>query len=114
MKILVDENVPKMTVLELKHRGHDVLDLRGTSKEGLLDSEVWEIARKESRLLITTDKGLGQHRQSEHPVVLMIRLRQPNRRRIHKRIIQAIDRFPEADWAGKIVVMRDKTLIIIG
>ena len=113
MKILVDENVPKTTVSELKHRGHDVLDLRGTSKEGLPDSEIWEIANKESRLLITTDKGFAQYRRSGHPGVLIIRLREPNRRRIHQRILQAIDRLPEADWPGKIVIMRDKTLILI-
>ena len=48
MKILVDENIPAMTVSELGRRGHDVLDFRGTQKEGSPDSEVWNLAQKES------------------------------------------------------------------
>ena len=30
MRILVDENIPKVTVHELQAMGHDVLDIRGT------------------------------------------------------------------------------------
>ena len=112
MKVLVDENIPVMTVSELRHRGHDVLDFRGTQKEGAPDSEVWNLAQKESRLLITTDKGFAQHRQSDNAGALIIRLRQPNRHRIHQRVIQALDHFPEKDWRGKIIIMRDKTMII--
>jgi len=29
MKILVDENIPNVTVQELRSQGHDVLDIRG-------------------------------------------------------------------------------------
>jgi predicted nuclease of predicted toxin-antitoxin system len=101
-----------MTVSELRRRGHDVLDLRGTQKEGALDSEVWNLAQKESRLLVTTDKGFAQLRQSEHAGVLIIRLRQPNRHKIHQRVIRAINHFTETDWTGKTVIMRDKTMII--
>ena len=112
MKILVDENIPAMTVSELRRRGHDVLDFRGTQKEGSPDSEVWNLAKKEGRLLITTDKGFAQLRQSKHAGVLIIRLRQPNRHKIHQRVIQAINHFNETDWKGKTVIMRDKTMII--
>jgi len=112
VKILADENIPAMTVSELRRRGHDVLDLRGTQKEGFPDSEVWNLAKKEGRLLITTDKGFAQLRQSKHTGVLIIRLRQPNRHKIHQRIIQALDLFAETVWTGKTVIMRDKTMII--
>jgi predicted nuclease of predicted toxin-antitoxin system len=112
VKILVDENIPAMTVSELRRLGHDVLDVRGTQKEGASDSEVWNLAQKENRLLITTDKGFAQIRQSEHEGILIIRLRQPNRHKIHQRVIQAIDHIPAADWAGKAVIMRDKTMIV--
>jgi predicted nuclease of predicted toxin-antitoxin system len=30
MKILVDENIPRMTVDRLRGVGHDVIDIRGT------------------------------------------------------------------------------------
>ncbi|HVN80907.1 MAG TPA: DUF5615 family PIN-like protein [Terriglobia bacterium] len=45
MWILVDENITSITVVALKEMGHDVLDLRGTARQGLADSEVWAVAR---------------------------------------------------------------------
>lgn len=68
MKILADENIPRVTVEGFRAAGHDVKDIRGTSEEGLPDSDLWEIASKECRLLITTDKGspnIGCHRTTE-------------------------------------------------
>ena len=60
MKILVDENIPRITVEALRQLGHDVKDLRGTSEEGSDDTYLWQIALNESRLLVTTDKGIHQ------------------------------------------------------
>ncbi len=57
MRILVDENIPRMTVGRLSELGHDVKDIRGTDEEGLADAGLWDVAMRESRLLITTDKG---------------------------------------------------------
>jgi len=37
MKILVDENIPLMTVQALREMDHDVLDIRGTLDEGTSD-----------------------------------------------------------------------------
>ncbi len=59
MKILVDENIPTTTVTELREQGHDVLDIRGTSEQGMADRQLWQKAVQEQRLLITTDKGFA-------------------------------------------------------
>jgi predicted nuclease of predicted toxin-antitoxin system len=56
VKLLVDENIPAMTVSELRRRGHDVLDFRGTQKEGVPDSFVWNLVQKEGRVLIACVK----------------------------------------------------------
>jgi predicted nuclease of predicted toxin-antitoxin system len=85
VKILVDENVPRITVEELRARGHDVKDVRGTSQQFVPDSSLWQIASTEARLLITTDKGFTAYRTKPHYGVLVIRLRQPNR---HKSTMQ--------------------------
>jgi hypothetical protein len=37
MKVCVDENIPLITVAELKNLGHDVLDIRGTPNKGISD-----------------------------------------------------------------------------
>ena len=62
MKILVDENIPRMTVNRLRELGHDVRDIRGSSDQGMADAALWDIAVRESRLLITTDKGFTEYR----------------------------------------------------
>lgn len=107
MKICVDENIPLVTVLELRNLGHDVLDIRGTEYRGISDDLLWEKVQNRESLLITTDKGFVHHRRELHHGVLVVRLRQPNEQKLHQRVMQAIQEFPQDDWAGLIVVMRD-------
>jgi predicted nuclease of predicted toxin-antitoxin system len=107
MKIFVDEHIPLMTVRELRLMGHDVRDIRGTPDEGMEDEDLWNMAQREERLLITTDKGFTHYRAEPHHGVLIVRLRRPNRRTIHARIMQAMRQFSEQDWPGLLVTMRD-------
>lgn len=112
MRILVDENIPLMTVAKLKALGHDVLDIRGSPKEGMSDSSLWELAQAEQRLLVTTDKGFAARRAEPHCGILIVRLGQPNRTRIHRRVLEAIDHFDEGEWRNLVVAMRDKVMSI--
>ena len=107
MKILVDENIPNITVHELRRMGHDVLDIRGTERQGMFDDLLWTLAQTERRMLVTTDKGFCEHRDQQHCGILVIRLRQPNEQRIHARIMAAFRQFAENAWPGLLVVMRD-------
>ena len=100
MKILVDENIPSITVNELRTLGHDVLDVRGTPQRGMEDDELWRLAQADQRLLITTDKGFAEHRDEAHHGILVIRLRQPNEQRIHARAMAGFRQFKESDWRG--------------
>jgi predicted nuclease of predicted toxin-antitoxin system len=110
MKILVDENIPRMTVDRLRELGHDVKDIRGTASKGIADTVLWSMALAERRLLITTDKGFVEYRATQHCGILVVRLRQPNRLKIHRSVMRAMDQFTEADWSGLLVVMRDTTM----
>jgi predicted nuclease of predicted toxin-antitoxin system len=107
MKILVDENIPAMTVQALRAAGHDVRDIRQTTLQGSADSLLWQVAQTDERILITTDKGFIQHREEEHHGLLIVRLRQPNRHKIHQRVLQVATQFIDKDWAGLTVVVRD-------
>jgi predicted nuclease of predicted toxin-antitoxin system len=107
MRILVDENIPKVTAQELRTNGHDVLDIRGTDRQGMFDEELWCLAQTEQRTLVTTDKGFSEHRDEQHHGILIVRLRQPNEQRIHARIMAAFRQFTERDWPDLLVVMRD-------
>lgn len=107
MTILVDENIPNITVSELRTLGHDVWDIRGTERLGMFDDELWLFAQSEQRMLVTTDKGFSEYRDERHFGILIVRLRQPNEQRIHARIIAAFRQFSDGDWPGLLVVMRD-------
>ncbi len=107
MKIFADENIPLMTVQALRADGHDVLDIRGTPDEGMDDETIWKTTQRDGRLLITTDKGFARHRNSSHCGILIVRLRQPNRQKIHQRIMNAIAQFNAENWSGFFVVIRD-------
>ena len=111
MKIFVDENVPLTTVDELRSKGFDVTDIRGTPEQGITDAELWQRAQNEKRLLITTDKGFSSHREENHYGILIIRLKQPTRLKIHQRVMQAISKYSEEQWPGLMVVMRDSVQI---
>ena len=97
-----------MTVEALRKMGHMVMDIRGTTDEGMPDGSVWEIVQREKMLLITTDKGFAQHRNEQHHGILIVRLRQPNRLKIHQRVIRVIAHFSEKEWPGLVIMMRDK------
>ena len=107
MKILVDENIPLPTVQALREMGHEVSDVRGTPKEGVKDTALWELAQREERILITTDKGFTRRRTEPHHGIIIVRLRQPNLQKIHRRVMQAITQFESTEWPGLLVVMRD-------
>jgi len=99
-----------MSVGQLREMGNDVLDIRNTPDEGLSDEALWERARRERRLLITTDKGFARYRDEEHYGILIVSLRKPNRYKISERVIEAIRQFSGGQWRGLLVVMRDKTM----
>ena len=107
MKIIVDENIPRMTVRALHELGHDVKDMRGGPLQGISDDEVWRLAQRERRLLITTDKGFSAFRSAHHFGILIVRLRRPNRQKIHTRVLSAITATPQQDWPGLLLTMRD-------
>jgi len=87
-----------------------VKDVRGTSDLGVPDSDLWALALAESRALVTTDKGFTEYRAVPHHGILIVRLRQPNRRKIHHAVMHVIERFPDAEWPSLLVVVRDTTM----
>lgn len=90
MQILTDENIPLTTIQALRDQGHEVVDIRATPEKGANDTRVWEIAQQGKALLITTDKVFGNRREEDHSGILIVCLRQPNWRKIHDRIMEAM------------------------
>ncbi len=95
-----------MTVRALCDLGHDVRDIRCTEYKGSDDGVLWEIAQKEARLLVTTDMGFTQHREERHHGILIVRLKQQNRRKIHERVLKGMSQ--TKGWAGLLVVVQER------
>lgn len=108
MNIVVDENVPMRTVVTLRELGHVVTDIRGTDEQGASDADLWRLTQSRRALLITTDKAFAGHWLEDHGGILIVRLRQPNRERIHERVVRAMTDIAEAQWPGLLVIMRDQ------
>lgn len=88
--------------------GYEVVDTRGTESEGLEDALLWNLAQELNTLLITTDKGFARYRNENRFGILVVRLRHPNRERIHQRVMQAISQFRPEEWSGLMVVIKDR------
>ena len=59
MKILADESVDYPVVASLRKLNYDVYYI-AEIKSGIKDEEVLEIAQKENRILLTSDKDFGE------------------------------------------------------
>ena len=94
-----------MTVDRLSELGHDVEDVRGTADEGLTDRQLWDLEVREHRVLITTDKGFTAYRTASHYGILVVRLRQMNRLKIHQSVMTAIENFDEASLIRILIVI---------
>jgi len=107
VQILVDENIPRPTVLRLRELGHDVLDIRGTPREGMKDELLWELAQKEKRLLVSTDRQFLRYWNVSHNGALVVLLSQAKLQTIHAKIMQTLDQFTPEEWRELLVVVRD-------
>ncbi len=55
MKVKLDENIPVRFPGDLAILGHDVDTVASEGLKGKPDSDVWSVARRDERLLITQD-----------------------------------------------------------
>ncbi|MDZ4786762.1 MAG: DUF5615 family PIN-like protein [bacterium] len=59
MKLLVNENIPKASVHDLRRRGHDVVSVAEVAP-AISDRQVLKMAETEGRIIITFDSDYGE------------------------------------------------------
>jgi predicted nuclease of predicted toxin-antitoxin system len=77
MRFLCDEDVPRSTARVLRDAGFDVVDVRDIGLRGQTDQEVYRVAQREDRLLITCDLGFSnilRFPPSESKGILVVRI----------------------------------------
>jgi predicted nuclease of predicted toxin-antitoxin system len=89
MKIKLDENIPSSLKDTLAAAGHDCDTAVDEGLAGKDDAVVWNIAKQDRRFLITQDLDFSDIRSfapGSHPGILLIRLREPSRMQLVKRV----------------------------
>jgi len=116
MKIKLDENLPLRLANLLKEIGHDVHTVHDERLMGRADREVWEVAEKESRFLITQDMDFSDSRDfvpGSHHGILLVRLHSPNRRNLGGRIVELFRKENVDEWARCFVVATERKIRVL-
>ena len=113
MRLLADENVPRVAVAALRDAGHDVRWIREESP-GVGDPTVLEKARDDGRTLLTFDKDFARmvfHKGGRNPSgVLLFRLRLASPEYVAGRVVAAVE-FRQS-WDGVFATVRDDEIVI--
>lgn len=72
LKFLLDENVSNNLKKLLTSQGYDVVTVQELNKRGTKNSELLEIARKNSRILITYDKDFINFNHESDSYLILI------------------------------------------
>ena len=112
MKFLVDENIPISCSLLLTKSAHEVIDIRGTDKEGLSDSDIFQLAQNYKAIFITCDKDFFHTIPFQfkiHHGIIVIALNQPNSIRITRKLKWILENIDLATINNKVLLFRDKS-----
>lgn len=113
MRIKLDENLPARLVNVLAHHGHDVDTVVDEGLAGEQDTVVWSEAQKARRFLITQDldfSDVRRFRPGTHHGILLLRLQQPGRQALMRRIENLLIAEKMDDWQGCFVVATDRKI----
>lgn len=110
MKVKLDENLPVLlrdTLRDLGHQADTVLD---EGYGGADDERIWVAAQEEGRLLVTQDMDFSDLRKfgfHSHNGIMLVRLHEPNRAKLIRRLQSVFETEDIGRWAGCFVIVTD-------
>ena len=116
MKIKLDENLPLRLATVLNDLGHDVHTTREEGLSGRADHEIWRVAQRESRFLITQDLDFSDSRKfapGSHCGILLVRLRSPSRRALLELVTVLFQTEDVSQWERCFVVATERKLRLV-
>jgi predicted nuclease of predicted toxin-antitoxin system len=111
MKFFLDENFPKKITPILEKQGHMVFDIRGTVHEGMADTEIFSLAKKEQAIFLTSDKDFYHTihlTEKPHYGIIVIALRQPNSQAIIEKITWVLNNIERFSFKDGCILLTDK------
>ena len=113
MKIKLDENLPQEIADHLAAAGHDVHTVPQEFLSGHPDETVFAAATAEGRLFFTQDLDFSDvraFRPGTHHGIVLIRLKEPSRRKLTLRVQQILQSEDITSWTRCFVVISDHKL----
>ena len=108
MRMIVNENIARSVIDQLRHRGHDVLSVKEEMR-GEGDEEILARAEAEQRIVVTCDKDFGELAfRVQRPAtcgIVLLRLSGSDPDADNRRILDILD--SRTDWAGNFSVVTD-------
>ncbi len=107
LRLLANENVPRLVIARLRGNGHDVRWIR-EGQSGIADPVVLANAMAESRILLTLDKDFGEfvfrHGQSASCGIVLVRMPSNSQAEFADLLIPMLES-NEAIWKGHFSVI---------
>jgi len=111
MKFFLDENFPKGAISLLEEQEHTVFDIRGTSREGLEDIELFSLVKKKKAVFLTTDKDFYHTihlTEKPHFGIVVIALRQPNSQAIIDKLEWVLANLGKFSFINECLLLTDR------
>ena len=109
MKVLLDENFPKSAADIISDAGHEVISFADACEFGADDEEVFARAQKLGAVILTSDRDFYHTVPLIHPEhcgIIVVALRQSNRRAILMRLEWFFENF-DCQMANRVFILRD-------
>ena len=115
MLLIADANVFVPMVNGLRDIGHDVFDVKEKGLENLSDPDIFRLAQKERRILVTMDKDFSNillYPPGEHQGIIVVKLYRLKVADATRLFLDAMDDIKPEDIPGNLVIIdRSKTRI---
>lgn len=115
MLFIADANIFVPMVDGLRDMGHDVFDVKEKGMENLSDPEIFRMAQKEGRILVTMDKDFSNillYPPGEHQGIIVVKLYRLKVADATRLFLDAMDDIKPEDIPGNLVIIdRSKTRI---
>ena len=107
MRFLLDENTHIKLLNWFTQAGHDTIRV----PDGLKNGKVIELARKESRILITHDKDFGDplvYPPKNHPGIVILRIHPPSLPKILLGLEALLKALPSTEFDHKLIILTEQ------
>lgn len=108
---LADENVPPQVIQFLRNKGYKVKEVREENLKGISDVDLINLAKKESRTLITFDKHFGNvllYPPKKYHGIIRINIHPPILEDIFTAFNKFLKRFDLSELPGILVILERK------